>query len=252
MNLKKFIYRTAVCAFGALCIYATPMTAKAEVLHGPGLSSGDYVVTVDVDSVNINIAHDSEEVLTSAQQGQSFTILSDMGDGWLKVAVDGGEGYLPLTGNASISEKAEMVASESEQVIEVIQEAPAPEAVAPSKRQNLVNYALQFVGGRYRYGGNDPRTGVDCSGFTRYVMQNGAGVSLNRSSGSQASQGVAISADQIQPGDLIFYGNGSRINHVALYIGNGQIVHASTYKTGIKISNWNYRAPVKIVNVLGD
>ena len=82
-------------------------------------------------------------------------------------------------------------------------------------------------------------------------MQNGAGVSLNRSSGSQAAQGVSISAAQMQPGDLIFYGNGKRINHVALYIGNGQIVHASTERTGIKISNWNYRAPVKIVSVLG-
>lgn len=252
MNLKKTIYRTAVCAVGALCIYATPMTVQAEVLNGPGLSSGDYVVTVDAASVNINVSHDSEEVLTSAQQGQSFTVLSDMGDGWLKVAVNGGEGYLPLTGNASITEKAEIEASESEQVVEAVQEAPAPEEAALSRRQNLVNYALQFVGGRYRYGGNDPRTGVDCSGFTRYVMQNGAGVSLNRTSGSQASQGVAVNSAQMRPGDLIFYGNGSRINHVALYIGNGQIVHASTYKTGIKISNWNYRSPVKIINVLGD
>lgn len=118
-------------------------------------------------------------------------------------------------------------------------------------RQNLVNYALQFVGGPYRAGGNDPRTGVDCSGFVKFVMQNGAGVGMNRSSSTQATQGRAISANQMQPGDLIFYGSGSHINHVAMYIGNGQIVHASTYKTGIKISNWNYRAPVKIISVLG-
>jgi len=117
-------------------------------------------------------------------------------------------------------------------------------------RQNLVHYALQFVGGRYKAGGNDPNTGADCSGFVKYVMQNGAGVTMNRSSSTQAAQGVPISANQMQPGDLIFYGNGSRINHVALYIGDGQIVHASTYKTGIKTSVWNYRAPVKIVSVL--
>lgn len=117
-------------------------------------------------------------------------------------------------------------------------------------RQNLVSYALQFVGGPYRAGGNDPRTGVDCSGFVKFVMQNGAGIGMNRSSVTQATQGRAISANQMQPGDLIFYGNGSRINHVAMYIGNGQIVHASTYKTGIKISNWNYRAPVKIISML--
>ena len=118
-------------------------------------------------------------------------------------------------------------------------------------RKNLVSYALQFVGGPYRAGGNDPHTGADCSGFVKYVMQNGAGIGMNRSSASQATQGKAISANQMQPGDLIFYGNGSHINHVAMYIGNGQIVHASTYSTGIKVSEWNYRAPVKIVSMLG-
>ena len=118
-------------------------------------------------------------------------------------------------------------------------------------RKNLVSYALQFVGGPYRAGGNDPHTGADCSGFVKYVMQNGAGIGMNRSSASQATQGKAISANQMQPGDLIFYGNGSHINHVAIYMGNGQIVHASTYSTGIKVSEWNYRAPVKIVSMLG-
>lgn len=120
-----------------------------------------------------------------------------------------------------------------------------------SARQNLVNYALQFVGGKYRAGGNDPHTGADCSGFVKYVMQHGAGISMNRSSVSQSTQGKQISAEEIQPGDLIFYGNGSSINHVAMYIGDGQIVHASTQKTGIKISKWNYRSPVKIVSMMG-
>ena len=128
--------------------------------------------------------------------------------------------------------------------------AEAAEATA-NARQNLVNYALQFVGGPYRAGGNDPRTGVDCSGFVRYVMQHGAGISMNRSSGSQATQGHAVNSSQMQPGDLIFYGSGRGINHVAMYIGDGKVVHASTERTGIKTSPWNYRTPVKIVNVLG-
>ena len=126
--------------------------------------------------------------------------------------------------------------------------AEAGEATA-NARQNLVNYALQFVGGPYRAGGNDPRTGVDCSGFVRYVMQHGAGISMNRSSGSQATQGHAVNSSQMQPGDLLFYSGGSGINHVAMYIGDGKIVHASTYATGIKISKWNYRNPVKIVSM---
>ena len=120
---------------------------------------------------------------------------------------------------------------------------------AASARQNLVDYALQFVGGPYRAGGNDPHTGVDCSGFVRYVMQHGAGISMNRSSGSQATQGHAVNSRQMQPGDLLFYSGGSGINHVAMYIGDGKIVHASTYATGIKISKWNYRNPVKIVSM---
>ena len=120
---------------------------------------------------------------------------------------------------------------------------------AASARQNLVDYALQFVGGPYRAGGNDPHTGVDCSGFVRYVMQHGAGISMNRSSGSQATQGHAVNSSQMQPGDLLFYSGGSGINHVAMYIGDGKIVHASTYATGIKISKWNYRNPVKVVSM---
>lgn len=146
--------------------------------------------------------------------------------------------------------EVQMALAEAEAQAKAEAEAQAALEANAQRRQNLVNYSLQFVGGRYRAGGNDPHTGADCSGFTRYVMQHGAGVSLNRSSSAQATQGRTISANEMQPGDLIFYGNGSRVNHVAMYIGNGQIVHASTYSTGIKISQWNYRTPVRIANVL--
>lgn len=152
-----------------------------------------------------------------------------------------------MTGPA-IEVQMALAAAEAQAKVEA--EAQAALEANAQRRQNLVNYSLQFVGGRYKAGGNDPHTGADCSGFTRYVMQHGAGVSLNRSSGSQATQGRTVSADEMQPGDLIFYGNGSRVNHVAMYIGNGQIVHASTYSTGIKISQWNYRTPIRIANVL--
>ena len=141
-------------------------------------------------------------------------------------------------------------AKKLEEELAAAEEAAAKAAEdAASARQNLVDYALQFVGGPYRAGGNDPRTGVDCSGFVRYVMQHGAGISMNRSSGSQATQGHAVNSSQMQPGDLLFYSGGSGINHVAMYIGDGKIVHASTYATGIKISKWNYRNPVKIVSM---
>jgi cell wall-associated NlpC family hydrolase len=134
------------------------------------------------------------------------------------------------------------------------EEAAADETTTESEnsvRQQLVAYALQFVGKPYRAGGSDPHTGADCSGFVRYVMAYGAGISMNRSSREQAVQGTQISASQMQPGDLLFYSNGSKINHVAMYIGDGRIVHASTEKTGIKTSAWNYRTPVRIVSMFG-
>lgn len=156
-------------------------------------------------------------------------------------------------GKSSVSEVFSAIAGEivEETSAEIEKTTREGSGTNSSVRQEVVNYALQFVGGRYRAGGSDPHTGADCSGFVKYVMQHGAGVSMNRSSRQQASQGVAISASQMQPGDLLFYGSSSGINHVAMYIGDGQIVHASTYSTGIKTSTWNYRTPVKIVNVLG-
>ena len=79
-----------------------------------------------------------------------------------------------------------------------------------------------------------------------------AAIEVPHSSGGQSRMGRQVSSSEMRPGDIICYGSGKRINHVALYIGNGQIVHASTERTGIKVSRWNYRTPVRIVNVLGD
>src|SRR5699024_2107256 len=90
-------------------------------------------------------------------------------------------------------------------------------------RQNIVNFALQFVGNPYVYGGTSLTNGADCSGFTQAVYRN-FGISINRTSRDQASNGTAVSLSNVQPGDLIFYKNGSSIGHVALYIGNGQVV----------------------------
>lgn len=155
---------------------------------------------------------------------------------------------------AKASEAAQ-TAAEAVAQAEVVKEAAAQaaaEAVEQTLREKVVNFALSFVGGRYQYGGSDPHTGVDCSGFTRYVLSNAAGISVGRSSRDQAAEGRTISADEMQPGDLLFYDSGSgTVNHVAMYIGNGQIVHASTESTGIKISNWNYRTPVRIASFLG-
>ena len=216
------------------------LTSMAAI--GPGFAAGTYVATVTAESVNINKNRDSEEVLFTAKAGSTYEVLEDCGDGWMKVRVHDTEGYLPVSENAVVEE-----AEEGE--IAMIQK-EARESSASYKRQQLADYALQFVGGPYQYGGSDPHTGVDCSGFTRYVYQHGAGITLNRSSRGQALQGKEISADQMRPGDLLFYGSKSNIDHVAMYIGEGKIVHASTERTGITISNWNYRNPVKIRSIM--
>lgn len=236
MKLYKGLKLAGMACACAMIMTASPFTADASQI-GPASDIGKEVVAkIDAAAVSIYAAQNEKSaVIAQAIKGNTYDVLENGTDGWVKISAGSSEGYLKVPGNATLSEDSEQ---ETEQQ-------------AVSARQQLVDYALQYVGGRYKYGGSDPRTGVDCSGFTRFVMQNGAGISLNRSSGGQAVQGRAVSASEIQPGDLIFYSQGGRINHVALYIGNGQVVHASTERTGIKISNWTYRTPVKIVSVLG-
>ena len=143
-------------------------------------------------------------------------------------------------------EAAEAEADEAEAELEAAIE------VENDLRSEIVTYALQFVGNRYKYGGTNPNTGVDCSGFTSYVMRHAAEVELPHSSGGQSRMGRQVSSSEMRPGDIICYGSGKRINHVALYIGNGQIIHAASRRSGIKISTWNYRTPVCIVDVIGN
>ena len=127
------------------------------------------------------------------------------------------------------------------------------EVPAVDVRSRVAELAKSYAGvGTYRYGGNNPLTGVDCSGFSKFVLQNAAGVSLNRSSGSQIAQGSNVpSINEARPGDLIFYAKGGRVNHVAVYIGDGRVVSASSKATGIRVTAWNYRPPVAIKNVIG-
>ena len=114
-----------------------------------------------------------------------------------------------------------------------------------SLRQQIVAYAKQFVGGRYRYGGTSLTGGVDCSGYVMKIFQH-FGINTGRDSRTQAAASRSIGMNEIRPGDLVFYSSGGRIDHVAIYIGEGQIVHASNERTGITISRINYRTPVKI------
>lgn len=108
--------------------------------------------------------------------------------------------------------------------------------------QEIANYAVQFVGNPYVYGGTSLTGGADCSGFVQSVMAN-FGIGLPRTAASQSGGGVEVSLDALQPGDLLFYYGGSGIGHVTMYIGNNQVVHASNPSSGIIISDMSYRTP---------
>lgn len=107
----------------------------------------------------------------------------------------------------------------------------------------IVDYAKQYVGNPYVYGGNSLTNGVDCSGFTQQVFGDN-GISLARTAADQSQGGQDVSMDDLQAGDLLFYDNGGYIGHVAIYCGDGTVVHASNEETGITISDANYRTPV--------
>lgn len=107
-------------------------------------------------------------------------------------------------------------------------------------RQSVVSFALQFVGNPYVWGGTSLTNGADCSGFTQSVMAN-FGISIPRVAQDQAGSGRDVALSDIQPGDLLFYNGDGEIGHVSMYIGNNQVVHASSSTTGIIVSDLGYR-----------
>lgn len=179
-------------------------------------------------------------IWTMVSEGEDLQVLEDMGD-WIKVDLDGDVCYV-------FAELVEL--SEQLPKAMTMTEVRYGEGVS-DVRVELVNYALQFVGNRYVYGGTSLTGGIDCSGFTMRIYEK-YGISLPHKASAQAGYGTRISSSDARPGDLFFYSHGSGINHVAIYIGNGQVVHASNERTGIKISNAFYRTPTCVVSLLGN
>ena len=199
------------------------------------------VVVSMTDSLNVRTEPNTEcSVMTTVEAGQELEYVETL-EGWIKVAIDSDEGY---------------VSSDFAEVKDVLPRAltmtEARYGVGVSDvRVDLVEYALQFVGNPYVWGGTSLTKGADCSGFVLSVFKN-YGFTLPHYSVSQSQMGTKISEDELLPGDLVFYSNGSRINHVAIYIGGGQVVHASSPKTGIRVSKYRYRTPVKYVRIIND
>ena len=227
----------------------------------------------NTDGVNVRTEpNTNSSIYTQISNSERF-LVADQQDGWVKIEIDDQDAYLssdyvdvkygleeaikytPVVEVADTSSKNDSKNSSKNNSGKKNSAndgaAGSKSGSVSSKRAQIANYAVQFVGNRYVYGGTSLTNGTDCSGFTMSVMAK-FGVSLPHNSGAQSGSGKSITSSQMRPGDLVFYSGSGGINHVALYIGNGQVCHASNARSGIKISTWNYRTPAKIVNVLGD
>jgi uncharacterized protein YgiM (DUF1202 family) len=260
----------AIAAEDGKMVGKLPKNAACEVLDSDGqwahIESGsvegyvscDYLLTgiaakrraqelastmaiVNTDSLKVRAeANTDSEVITMVPYGEELEVAEVDGD-WVKVYVDDEEAYV----------SAEYVEISSELATAITMTELLYGQGVSDVRVDLCQYAKEFLGNPYVWGGTSLTNGADCSGFVLSIFKK-YGVSLPHSSRAQANRGTTISVSEVQPGDLIFYGKGSTINHVAIYIGNGQVIHASSPKTGIRISNMSYRTPVKAVRILQD
>jgi len=221
------------------------------------------VVKINTASLRVRAAaNENSETLTLVTEGNAYGI-EEIGTGWTKIHVDDSiSGYVrndyiildytgPVaqavndapanSGNTGSSNTTESTTTESTGI-----------TTPPSSNlgQEIANYAVQFVGNPYVYGGTSLTNGADCSGFVMTIYKN-FGYTIPRTADVQGTVGTEVALSALAPGDLVFYDNGTgSIKHVAMYIGNGQVVHASSSTTGIIISNVNYKPPCKAVRIV--
>lgn len=200
------------------------------------------VAVVTVDALKVRDSASLEgAVLTQVPLNEELDYVATNGE-WVTVSVDGEEAFV-FGEYVTVREQLPTAITMSELLY--------GQGVS-DLRVDIVEYAKQFLGNPYVWGGTSLTKGADCSGFVLSVYKK-FGIKLDHSSRAQSKAGTKIKASELQPGDLVFYtDSGGTINHVAMYIGGGQVIHASSPKTGIKISKYNYRTPVKYVSILVD
>ena len=190
-------------------------------------------------SATVNVrkeASKDSEIIAQISQNTAVEVISDEG-GWAKVKVNGKEGY--IASNLLSDKKTEVTTSSrgSNETRKSNGENKATTSV-PGKGATVVETAKKYIGYSYKYGATGP-TSFDCSGFTSYIFKL-HGVSLSRTAKAQYSNGTAVSRSNLQPGDLVMFGpSEKKINHVGIYIGGGQIVHAANPSRGVTIDTIN-------------
>ena len=229
---------------------------------------GKRIATVTTTTLKVRSAASTDADVIGLVPIDDELVVSEEEDGWIKVDIEEGEGYVS-TDYVTLSTEFVKAESKAEEEARLAKEDAEKEAArkaassGTSKKSSgkvksaesytsksssigsaVAEFAQQFVGNPYVYGGSSLTNGTDCSGFVMSVYAN-FGVSLPHSSSADRSVGAAVDGlSNAEPGDLVCYSG-----HVALYIGNGQIVHASTSKTGIIVSSASYRTPLSIRRV---
>ena len=215
------------------------------------VNHAQVMAIVNTDALNVRSEPSTDsQAWTQITRDQRYSVINQL-DGWVQLDLDSGDDE--DTEQGSYVSTRDNNVSVTYALQEAVEYYPALDAAnkAAAFRSQIVNFACQYVGGRYVWGGNSLTNGVDCSGFTQQVLKH-FGISVPRVSRDQARTGTAVSSQNMKPGDLIFYANRrGTINHVGMYIGNGQVVNAASRRSGIRIYRWNYRTPVAIRNVIG-
>lgn len=229
-------------------------TATGQEAKDLAMQNADLKAVIKTDVLNVRTEPNTDsKIWTQIVKDERYPVVAQL-DGWVQIELDSVDEEDGTSVDTAYISTRDNNVEVRYALNEAIKFSPAEEAAnaAQSRRSQIVNYAVQFVGNPYVWGGTSLTNGADCSGFTMKVMEK-FGVSLPHYSVSQSQMGKKVTSGNMRPGDLVFYaGSNGRVNHVALYIGNGQVVHAASRRSGIKISTWNYRTPVAIRNVLGD
>ena len=215
---------------------------KVDYKSVEGYMSGDYLdvatqsdvtigyglVKTDGGTLNVRTGPGSDYTHIYTLPNGKVVNITGIDSGWFKINVDGINGYVSSDYMVTCKDSA---GSRGDGTVA---------AASSSMGQQIVDYAKQFLGSPYVWGGNGPSS-FDCSGFTKYVYAH-FGYTLNRTASSQLSNGTAVSRSELQPGDLVFFYNGrvsTPVSHVGIYVGDGQFIHASTNSYAVQYDSLN-------------